>query len=154
MNDFLKCVLHSINKKRKIITNFLEQFKKSKARKKYNSKTLLKCTRDIKKHGILWKYTIREWKTKLTNVPLNLQLTKKIFIINQKKRCLQWFIFKYISQKLASQIPKLSQIFERYISRVNVIMISKPLQTNKLKDAFFLLKKSKLRCWQCYFQHY
>ena len=53
MNDFLKCVLHRMNKKRKIITNFLKQFKKSKAKKKYYSETLLKCTRDIKKHGVL-----------------------------------------------------------------------------------------------------
>ena len=45
-----------------------------------------------------------------------------------------------ISQKLVSQIPKSSKIFKRYIKKVNVIMNSKPLSINELKDVFFSLK--------------
>ena len=45
-----------------------------------------------------------------------------------------------IGQKLVSQIPKSSKIFERYIKKVNVIMNSKPLSINELKDVFFSLK--------------
>ena len=48
--------------------------------------------------------------------------------------------FTNISQKLASQIPKSSKIFETYMNKVNVIMDSKPLSINELKDAFFSLK--------------
>ena len=45
-----------------------------------------------------------------------------------------------IGLKLVSQIPKSSKIFERYIKKVNVIMNSKPLSINELKDVFFSLK--------------
>ena len=48
--------------------------------------------------------------------------------------------FTNIGQKLASQIPKSSKAFETYINKVNVIMNSKPLLINELRDAFFLLK--------------
>ena len=46
--------------------------------------------------------------------------------------------FTSIGQKLASRIPKLCKIFKTYINKKNVIMESKPLLTNKLKDAFSL----------------
>ena len=51
--------------------------------------------------------------------------------------------FTNIGQKLASQIPKSSKTFETYINKVNVIMESKPLLINELKDAFFSLKINK-----------
>ena len=46
--------------------------------------------------------------------------------------------FTSIGQKLASQIPKLCKTFKTYSNKKNVIMESKPLLTNKLKDAFSL----------------
>ena len=46
--------------------------------------------------------------------------------------------FTSIGQKLASQIPKLYKTFKTYSNKKNVIMESKPLLTNKLKDAFSL----------------
>ena len=51
--------------------------------------------------------------------------------------------FTNIGQKLASQIPKSSKTFEAYISKVNVIMDSKLLSINELKDVFFWLKINK-----------
>ena len=42
-----------------------------------------------------------------------------------------------------SQLPKSSKTFETYINKVNVIMDSKPLSINELKDAFFSLKINK-----------
>ena len=51
--------------------------------------------------------------------------------------------FTNIGQKLANQIPKSSKTFEIYINKVNVIMESKPLSINKLKDTFFSLKINK-----------
>ena len=43
--------------------------------------------------------------------------------------------FTIIGQKLASQIPKSSRMFETYINNVNIIMDSKHLSINELKDA-------------------
>ena len=51
--------------------------------------------------------------------------------------------FTNIGQKLASQISKSSKTFEAYISKVNVIMDSKLLSINELKDVFFWLKINK-----------
>ena len=45
-----------------------------------------------------------------------------------------------IGQKLANQIPKSSKTFETYINKANVIMNSKPLSINELKDVFCSLK--------------
>ena len=45
-----------------------------------------------------------------------------------------------IAQKLRSQIPKSSKTFKIYINKANVIMDSKPLSINVLKEAFFLQK--------------
>ena len=50
MKGFLKSVLHRMNSIRKIISIFLKQ---SKRKQRYNSNKLLKCTGDIKKHGML-----------------------------------------------------------------------------------------------------
>ena len=51
--------------------------------------------------------------------------------------------FTNIGQKLSSKIPKSSKTFKAYINKVNVIMESKPLLINELKDAFFSLKINK-----------
>ena len=51
--------------------------------------------------------------------------------------------FTNIGQERASQIPKSSKTFETYINKVNVIMDSKLLSINELKDAFFSLKINK-----------
>ena len=46
-------------------------------------------------------------------------------------------------QKLTSKISKSPKTFETYINKVNVIMGSKPLLINELKDAFSSLKTNK-----------
>ena len=51
--------------------------------------------------------------------------------------------FTNIRQKLVSQIPESSKMFETYINKVNVIMGSKPLLIDELKEAFFSLKINK-----------
>ena len=48
-----------------------------------------------------------------------------------------------IGQKPASQIPKSFKTFETYINKVNVVMDSKLLSINELKDVFFTLKINK-----------
>ena len=53
------------------------------------------------------------------------------------------YFFTNIGQKLASQKPKSSKTFETYINKMNVIMDSKPLSINELKDVFFSLKINK-----------
>ena len=49
-------------------------------------------------------------------------------------------LFTNIGQKLGCQITRLSKTFETYINKVSVIMESKPLAINELKDTFFLAK--------------
>ena len=51
--------------------------------------------------------------------------------------------FTNIGQKPASQIPKSFKTFETYINKVNVVMDSKLLSINELKDVFFTLKINK-----------
>ena len=51
--------------------------------------------------------------------------------------------FTNFGQKLASQIPRSSKAFETYINKVNVIMDTKYLSINKLKDAFLSLRINK-----------
>ena len=48
-----------------------------------------------------------------------------------------------ICLKVASQLPKSYKTFEAYLSKVNVIMDSKPLSINKLKAPLFSLKINK-----------
>ena len=90
------------------------------------------------------KDIIRKSKIKSTNLPRKLTINK-VDVYN-KPEIGDAFndFFTNIGQKLASQIPKLSNAFETYINKVNVIMDSKPLSINKLKDAFFSLKINKI----------
>ena len=53
MNDFLKYILHRINRNTKIFKNLLETIKK-KAKKIYYSKKLVKYTGNIKKKKKTW----------------------------------------------------------------------------------------------------
>ena len=61
-------------------------------------------------------------------------------------------LFTNIDQTLVSQIPKSSKTLESYINKVNVIMDSKPLSINELKDTFFSLKinKSSKNALECF----
>ena len=76
----------------------------------------------------------------MTNIPRKLTIDKvdiynKLEIVDPSND-----FFTNIGQNLASQIPKSFKTFEIYINKVNVIVDSKPLSINKLKDAFFSLK--------------
>ena len=89
------------------------------------------------------KDIIAKSKTKSTNLPRKLTINK-VDVYNKPKVVDNFNdFFTNIGQKLASQIPKSSKTFETYVNKVNVIMDSKPLSINELKDAFFLLKINK-----------
>ena len=86
------------------------------------------------------KDIIGKSKTKSKNIPRKL-IINKMDVYNKHKTANAFNdFFENIGQKVASQIPKSPKIFERYINKVNVIMDSKPLSMNQLKDAFFWLK--------------
>ena len=89
------------------------------------------------------KDIIGKSKTRSTNLPRKLTINK-VDVYN-KPEIADAFndFFTNIGQKLASQIPKSSKIFETYINKVNVKMESKSLSINELKDAFFSLKINK-----------
>ena len=89
------------------------------------------------------KYMIGKSKLNSTNLPSQLTISKAD--VYNKPEIADVFndFFKNVGQKLASQIPKSSKTFEIYINKVNVIMDSKPLLINELKDAFFSLKINK-----------
>ena len=82
-------------------------------------------------------------KIKSTNLPRKLRIDK-VDVYN-KTEIADAFndFFTNIGQTLASQIIKSSKTFETCINKVNVIMDSKPLSINELKDAFFLLQINK-----------
>ena len=82
-------------------------------------------------------------KIKTANLPRKLTFNK-VDVYN-KPEIANVFndLFTNIGQKLASQIQKSSKTFETYINKVDVIMGSKPLSINELKDAFFSLKIKK-----------
>ena len=82
-------------------------------------------------------------KIKSTNFPRKLTINK-VDVYN-KPEIADAFndFFTYVGRKLASQIPKSSKTFETCINKVNLIMDSKPLSINELKDAFFSLKINK-----------
>ena len=82
-------------------------------------------------------------KTKSTNLARKLTINK--VDVYHKPEIADTFndFFTNIGQKLASQIPKSSKIFETYINKVNVKMESKSSSINELKDAFFSLKINK-----------
>ena len=90
-------------------------------------------------------YKTYNWKIKIKSTNLLHKLTiNKVDVYNNPKIAAAFNdLFTNIGQKLASQIPKSSKTFETYINKVNVIMDSKPLLINKLKDAFFSLKINK-----------
>ena len=89
------------------------------------------------------KDIIGKSETKSANIPCKLTINK-VNVYN-KPEIVNTFNdpFTNIGQGLASQIPKSSKTFETYINKVNVIMDSKPLSINELKDAFFSLKINK-----------
>ena len=89
------------------------------------------------------KNIIGKSKIKSTNLPRKLTINK-VDVYN-KPEIADAFndFFANIGQKLASKIPKSPKTFETYINKVNVIMDSKPLSINELKDAFFSLKINK-----------
>ena len=89
------------------------------------------------------KDIIRKSKIKSTNLPSKLTINK--VDVSNKPEIADAFndFFTNIGQKLASQIPKSSKIFETYINKVNVKMESKSSSINELKDAFFSLKINK-----------
>ena len=84
-------------------------------------------------------------KSKIKSTNLSRKLTIDKVDIYNKPEITDAFndFFTNIGQKLASKIPKSSKTFETYINKLNVIIDSKPLLINKLKDAFFLLKINK-----------
>ena len=89
------------------------------------------------------KDIIGKWKIKSTNLPPKLTINK-VDVYNKPKIADTFNdFFTNIGQKLAGQIPKSSKAFETYINKVNVMMDSKPLLINELKDAFFSLNINK-----------
>ena len=108
----------------------------------YYSNKLLKRTGDIKKTWNVMKDIIGKSKIISTNLPRKLTI-KKVDV--NKLEIADGFndFFTNIGQKLASKIPKSPKTFETYINKVNVIMDSKPLSINELKDAFLSLKINK-----------
>ena len=89
------------------------------------------------------KYVIGKSKIKSTNIPHKLTISKKD-VYNKRKAAdgLNDFLTN-IGQKLANQISKSSKTFEIYINKANVLIESKPLSINELKNAFFSLKINK-----------
>ena len=90
-------------------------------------------------------YNRYNWKVKnkIDKLPSKLRI-KKVDVYNKPEIAYAFNnFFTNIGQKLASQIPKSSKTFETYINKVNIIMDSKPLSINELKDAFFSLKINK-----------
>ena len=139
---FLKKRTPQNEQKYKNYKNLFETIKK-KAKKIYYSNKLLKCTGDIKKTWNVMKDIIGKSKIKSTNLPRKLTINK-VDVYN-KPEIADAFndFFTNIGQKLASQIPKSSKTFETYMNKMNVIIDSKPLSINELKDAFFSLKINK-----------
>ena len=80
---------------------------------------------------------------KSTNLPRKLAVNKAN--VYNKRKIADAFndFFTNIGRKLSSKIPKSSKTFKAYINKVNVIMESKPLLINELKDAIFSLKLNK-----------
>ena len=137
-NSFLKKrTLHN-EQNYKNYKNLFETIKK-KTKKIYYSNKLLKCTGDIEKTWNFMKDIIGKAKIKSTNLPRK-RTINKVDVYNKPEIANAFNdFFTNIGQKLAGQIPKSSKTFGPYINKVNVIMDSKPLLINELKDAFFSL---------------
>ena len=136
---FLKKRAPQNEQKYKNYKNLFETIKK-KARKKYYSNKLLKCTGDIKKTWNVMKDIIGKSKIKSTNLPCKLAINK-VDVYNKPKIADDFNdFFTNIGQKLASQIPKSSTTFKTYINKVIVIMDSKPFFDKRIKRRIFLAK--------------
>ena len=137
-----KCTLKSEPRNTKIIKMFSKQSKRTQ-RKYTTVKNYLNVLEILKKHGILWKIWLKNEKIKSTNLLHKITINKadvynKLEIANAFND-----FFTNNGQKLASKISKSSKIFETYINKVNVIIYSKSLSINNLKDSFFSLKINK-----------
>ena len=88
------------------------------------------------------KDIIGKSKIESTNLPRKLTINK-VNVYN-KLEIVDTFndFLTNMAQKLANQTPKSSKIFETYINKANVIMNSKPLSINELKDVFWSLKRN------------
>ena len=121
----------------KIIKIFSKKLKRKQRKYTAAKNKLLKCTGNIKKIWNVMKHKIGKSKIKSINLPLKFTINKA-HVYNKTEIADGFnYFFRNISQKLASQIPKSSETFETYINEVNVIMNSKPLLINELKDALF-----------------
>ena len=89
------------------------------------------------------KNIIGKSNTKSANLPQKLSINK--VDVYDKPKIVDAFhdFFTNIGLKLTSQIPESSKKFKTYINKMNVIMESKPLSINELKDSFFSLKINK-----------
>ena len=136
--QFLKKRTLQNEQKYKNYKNLFETIKK-KTKKIYYCNKLLKCTGDIKKTWNALKDITGKPKIKSTNLPRK-RTINKVDVYNKPEMADAFNdFFTNIGQKLAGQIPKSFKTFGPYINKVNVIMDSKPLLINELKDAFFLL---------------
>ena len=89
------------------------------------------------------KDIIGKSKIKSINLPRKFTINK-VDVYNKPETADAFHdFFINTGQKLARQIPKSSKTFETYMDKLNVIMDSKPLSLNELKDAFFWLKINK-----------
>ena len=131
-----------MNRNTKIIKIFSKQSKRTQ--RKYTTLTnYLNVLEILKKPSNVMKDIIGKSKIKSTNLPRKLTINK-VDVYN-KPKIVDAFndFFTNIGQNLASQIPKSSKTFETYMNKVNVIIDSKPLPINELKDELFSLKINK-----------
>ena len=132
MNGFLKSVLHRMKRNTKMIKIFSKKLKIKQRKYTATINKLLKCTGNIKKIWNVIKQQIGKSKIESTNLPLKFTINK-VHVYNKPEIADGFnYFFRNIIQKLASQIPKSSEVI--------VIMNSKPLSLNGLKAAFFSLK--------------
>ena len=130
-----------MNSNTEILKVFLKQSKRKQ--RKYTTLTSYLNVLEIFKKWIVVKDIIGKSNIKSTNLPRKLAVNKAN--VYNKRKIADAFndFFTNIGQKLSSKIPKSSKTFKAYINKVNVIMESKPLLINELKDAFFSLKLNK-----------
>ena len=144
-----KGITKSSRKKQKLYERFLKKHTQQNEQKYKNYKNLFETIKKKAKkiyYSKTWnvmKDIIGKSKIKKTNLPRKLTINK-VDVYN-KPEIADAFndFFTNIGQKLASQLPKLSKTFETYMNKVNVLMDSKPLSLNELKEAFFSLKINK-----------
>ena len=141
-----KGITKSSKKKQKLYKRFLKKRTPQNEQKYKNYKNLFETIKKKAKkiyYSNKMKDIIGKSKIKSTNLPRKLTINKvDVYGKPEIADAVNDFLTN-IGQKLASQIPKLSKTFETYMNKVNVIMDSKPLSINELKDAFFSLKINK-----------